>query len=54
MIYFDKIVKAGCRKPRKYLVDLMKKNPKSDEEAIHIQQKCLLFKKYVLPSRTTS
>ena len=37
MIYYDKIVKAGCQKPRKYLVELMKKSPKSDEEAIRIQ-----------------
>mmetsp|Transcript_14117 Transcript_14117/g.19227 ORF Transcript_14117/g.19227 Transcript_14117/m.19227 type:complete len:80 (-) Transcript_14117:982-1221(-) len=36
MIYYDKIVKAGCRKPRKYLVELMKKSPKSDEEATTI------------------
>lgn len=51
MIYYDKIAKAGCQKPRKYLVDLMKKDLKSEEQAIQIQQTCLLFKKYILPSR---
>ena len=51
MIYYDKIAKAGCRKPRKYLVDLMKKTPKSEEHAVIMQQTCLLFKKYILPNR---
>lgn len=30
---------------------MMKKSPKSDEEATTIQQKCLLFKKYIMPGR---
>ena len=34
MIYFDKIIKEGCRKPRKYLVEMMKKDPKSEEKAV--------------------
>ena len=51
MIYYDKIAKAGCRKPRKYLIELMKKEPKSEEHALQMQQTCLLFKKYILPNR---
>ena len=31
MIYFDKIAKAGCQQPRKYLIELTKKNPRSED-----------------------
>lgn len=31
MVYFDKIEKAGCQKPRKYLIELMKKERRSEE-----------------------
>ena len=50
-VYYDKIAKAGCRKPRNYLVEAMKKEPKSEEQAISLQQKLMLFKKYILPNR---
>ena len=54
MVYFDKIAKAGCQKPRKYLIELMKKEHRSDEQATQILQKKLLFQKYILPNRTNN
>ena len=36
MVYHDKIAKAGCRPPRKYLIELMKKQAKSEEQAVFI------------------
>ena len=54
MIYFDKIAKAGCQKPRKYIVDMMNKDVKSEEAATQIRQIKILFQKYVLPGKATS
>jgi len=51
MVYYDKIARAGCRLPRKYLIELMKKQAKSEEQAVFIQQTFLLFKKYILKSQ---
>ena len=50
MIYFDKIRKAGCQKPRKWLFELIKKDFSGldEERAVRITQMHLLFKKYVL------
>lgn len=31
MIYYDKIAKAGCRKPSKHLIELCRKEPKTEE-----------------------
>ena len=50
MVYFDKIQKAGCQKPRKWLFELIKKDFSGleDEKATQISQMHVLFKKYVL------
>lgn len=48
MIYYDKIIKAAHQKPRKYLIDLMKKTDLSEEKLFKMQQMHTLFKKYTL------
>ena len=51
MVYLDKIQKAGCQKPRKWLYELIRKDFdgfEQQDKGVRITQMHLLFKKYVL------